>query len=50
MFVDINIASLKRSALVDTGASNLFISKKVTKKLGLLIKKSNNKIKTVNSE
>ncbi|KAK5840685.1 hypothetical protein PVK06_009588 [Gossypium arboreum] len=29
IFMDINIASRKRSALVDTGASNLFISKKV---------------------
>ncbi|MBA0776957.1 hypothetical protein Gotri_011889 [Gossypium trilobum] len=50
IFVDINIAGQKRSALVDTGASNLFISKRAAKKLGLSIRKSNKKIKTVNSE
>ncbi|KAG8498201.1 hypothetical protein CXB51_006628 [Gossypium anomalum] len=50
MFVDINIAGQKRSALIDTGASDLFISEKATKKLGLSIRKSNKKIKTVNSE
>ncbi|MBA0755862.1 hypothetical protein Gogos_020094 [Gossypium gossypioides] len=43
MFVDINIAGQKRSALVDTGASDLFISEKATGKLGLSIKKSNRK-------
>ncbi|MBA0633868.1 hypothetical protein Godav_025731 [Gossypium davidsonii] len=48
MFVDINIAGQKRSALVDTGALDLFISKKVAKKLGLSIRKSNKKIKIVN--
>ncbi|MBA0729385.1 hypothetical protein Golax_025847 [Gossypium laxum] len=50
MFVDINIAGQKRSALIDTGASDLFISEKAARKLGLSIKKSNKKIKTVNSE
>ncbi|MBA0747122.1 hypothetical protein Gogos_009582 [Gossypium gossypioides] len=50
IFVDINIAGQKRSALVDTGASDLFISKKAAKKLGLSIRKSNKKIKTVNSK
>ncbi|KAH1066012.1 hypothetical protein J1N35_030999 [Gossypium stocksii] len=50
IFVDINIACQKRSALVDTRASDLFISKKVTEKPGLSIKKSNRKIKTVNFE
>ncbi|MBA0752374.1 hypothetical protein Gogos_001215 [Gossypium gossypioides] len=50
MFVDINIAGQKWSALVDTGASDLFISKKAAEKLGLSIKKSNRNIKTVNSE
>ncbi|MBA0644034.1 hypothetical protein Goklo_028253 [Gossypium klotzschianum] len=49
MFVDISIAGEKRSALIDTGASDLFISEKATKKLGLSIKKSNKKIKAVNS-
>ncbi|MBA0809847.1 hypothetical protein Gohar_025462 [Gossypium harknessii] len=50
IFVDINIASQKRSALVDTGASSLFISKKAAKKLNLSIRKSNKKIKIVNFE
>ncbi|MBA0576647.1 hypothetical protein Golob_027520, partial [Gossypium lobatum] len=50
MFVDINIAGQKQSALVDTGASGLFISKKATKKLGLSIRKSNRNIKMVNFE
>ncbi|MBA0754973.1 hypothetical protein Gogos_020534 [Gossypium gossypioides] len=50
MFVDINIVGQKRSALIDTGASDLFISEKAAKKLGLSIKKLNKKIKTVNSE
>ncbi|MBA0817893.1 hypothetical protein Gohar_021726 [Gossypium harknessii] len=50
MFVDINIAGQKQSALIDTGASDLFISKKAAKKLGLSIKKSNKKIKIINSE
>ncbi|MBA0754908.1 hypothetical protein Gogos_019856, partial [Gossypium gossypioides] len=50
MFVDINIVGQKRSALIDTEASDLFISEKATRKLGLSIKKSNRKIKTVNFE
>ncbi|KAG8503718.1 hypothetical protein CXB51_001706 [Gossypium anomalum] len=50
MFVDINIAGRNGSALIDTGASDLFISEKAAKKLGLSIKKLNRKIKTVNSE
>ncbi|MBA0574793.1 hypothetical protein Golob_023978, partial [Gossypium lobatum] len=50
MFVDINIEGLKWSALIDTGASNLFISKKAVKKLGLSIRKPNKKIKMVNSK
>ncbi|MBA0789164.1 hypothetical protein Gotri_026810, partial [Gossypium trilobum] len=50
MFVDINITSQKRSALIDTGASDLFISEKAAKKLSLSIKKSNKKIKTINFE
>ncbi|MBA0756390.1 hypothetical protein Gogos_019904 [Gossypium gossypioides] len=50
MLVDINITGQKWSALIDTGASDLFISEKTAKKLGLLIKKLNKKIKTVNSE
>ncbi|MFQ6628971.1 hypothetical protein Gotur_007158 [Gossypium turneri] len=50
MFVDINITGQKRGALIDTGASDLFISEKAAGKLGLPIRKSNKKIKTVNSE
>ncbi|MBA0816782.1 hypothetical protein Gohar_001407 [Gossypium harknessii] len=50
MFVDINIAGQKRSVLVDTRASDLFILEKAAEKLGLSIKKSNRKIKMVNSE
>ncbi|MBA0755341.1 hypothetical protein Gogos_005493 [Gossypium gossypioides] len=50
MFVDINIAGQKRSALIDTGASNFFLSEKAATKLGLPIRKSNSKIKIVNSE
>ncbi|MBA0731184.1 hypothetical protein Golax_025560 [Gossypium laxum] len=41
---------MKRCALIDTGASYLFISKKAIKKLSLSIKKSNKKIKIVNSK
>ncbi|MFQ6651831.1 hypothetical protein Gotur_023999 [Gossypium turneri] len=33
MFVDINIAGQKRSALIDTGAPDLFISEKAARKL-----------------
>ncbi|PPR85349.1 hypothetical protein GOBAR_AA35344 [Gossypium barbadense] len=40
----------KRSALLDTGTSDLFISEKAAKKLGLSIRKSNKNIKTVNSK
>ncbi|MBA0805515.1 hypothetical protein Gohar_005027 [Gossypium harknessii] len=50
IFVDVDVAGQKRSALVDIEASDLFISKKAAEKLGLLIKKSNKKIKTVNSD
>ncbi|PPR91119.1 hypothetical protein GOBAR_AA29567 [Gossypium barbadense] len=50
MFVDVNIAGQKRSALIDTGASDLFMSEKAAKKLGLSIRKSNKKIKVATSE
>ncbi|MBA0729037.1 hypothetical protein Golax_025851, partial [Gossypium laxum] len=50
MFVDINIAGQKRSVLIDTGASNLFMSEKAAKKLGLSIRKSNKKIKVATSK
>lgn len=48
--VDINIASKKRSAIVDTGALDLFISEKATRKHNRSIKKSNKRMKTVNFE
>lgn len=38
------------SALVDTGASNLFISEEGAKKLGLRVEKTKGRLKTVNSE
>ncbi|MBA0749362.1 hypothetical protein Gogos_003306, partial [Gossypium gossypioides] len=50
MFVDINIVGQKRRALIDTKALDLFISEKAAKKLGLSSRKTNKKIKTVNSE
>ncbi|MBA0715340.1 hypothetical protein Golax_014243 [Gossypium laxum] len=50
MFVDINIPSQKSNALVDMGASDLFISEKAAGKLSHSIIKSTKKIKTVNSE
>ncbi|KAE8692579.1 hypothetical protein F3Y22_tig00110831pilonHSYRG00022 [Hibiscus syriacus] len=50
MFVDINVAGQKLSALVDTGASELFMSEPIVKKLGLHVEKVNGSIKTVNVE
>ncbi|KAH1030856.1 hypothetical protein J1N35_043030 [Gossypium stocksii] len=50
MFANINIAGQMRSALVDTRASDLFISEKVMGKLGPSVSKPAKKIKTVNSK
>ncbi|KAH1046315.1 hypothetical protein J1N35_037099 [Gossypium stocksii] len=50
IFIDINIAGQERSALVDTGASNLFILEKAARKLSLSSRKLNKKIKMVSSE
>ncbi|PPR98187.1 hypothetical protein GOBAR_AA22485 [Gossypium barbadense] len=50
MYMDINIASQRKSALIDTGASDLFISRKDMGKLGLSVRKSTKKIKIVNSK
>ncbi|KAE8660305.1 Detected protein of unknown function [Hibiscus syriacus] len=50
MFVDIIIAGQKLSALVDTGASELFMSEPVAKRLGLHVEKSCGSIKTVNAK
>ncbi|KAE8671820.1 hypothetical protein F3Y22_tig00111917pilonHSYRG00118 [Hibiscus syriacus] len=46
----VNVAGQKLSALVDTGASELFMSEPVAKRLGLHIEKTNGSIKTVNVE
>ncbi|KAK5838602.1 hypothetical protein PVK06_007336 [Gossypium arboreum] len=40
IFVDINTESRRRSALIDTEASNLFIPNKFVGKLGLSVSKS----------
>ncbi|KAE8719061.1 cytochrome P450 78A7-like [Hibiscus syriacus] len=50
IFVDVNVAGQKLSALVDTGASELFMSEPTAKILGLHVKKENGSIKTVNAE
>ncbi|XP_039033835.1 uncharacterized protein LOC120169792 [Hibiscus syriacus] len=50
MFVDVNVAGQKLNALVDTGASELFMSEPVAKRLGLHVEKVNGSIKTVNAE
>ncbi|PKI73202.1 hypothetical protein CRG98_006400 [Punica granatum] len=50
MFVDVEIAGKAFSALVDTGASNLFISEEGVKKLRLLVERTRGRLKTVNSE
>ncbi|XP_040937957.1 uncharacterized protein [Gossypium hirsutum] len=50
MFVDIIVAGRKLNALVDTGASDLFMSEEAACKLGLKIDNEWGRIKTVNSE
>ncbi|KAE8696991.1 cytochrome P450 78A7-like [Hibiscus syriacus] len=50
MFLAVNVAGQKLSALVDTGASELFMSEPVAKRLGLQVEKANGSIKTVNAE
>ena len=50
MFVDIIMASRKLNALVDTGASDLFMSEEAACKQGLKIDNEVGRIKTVNSE
>ncbi|XP_040930143.1 uncharacterized protein [Gossypium hirsutum] len=50
MFVDIIVAGRKLNALVDTGASDLFMSEEVACKLGLKIDNEGGRIKTVNSK
>ncbi|KAL3728213.1 hypothetical protein ACJRO7_032888 [Eucalyptus globulus] len=50
MFVDVKIGGTTMSALVDTGASDLFISKEAAKKLHLLVEANKSGwLKTVNS-
>ncbi|PKI50762.1 hypothetical protein CRG98_028904, partial [Punica granatum] len=50
IFADVEIAGKAFSALVDTGASNLFISEEGAKKLGLRVERTRGRLKTVNSE
>ncbi|PPS17152.1 hypothetical protein GOBAR_AA03421 [Gossypium barbadense] len=50
MFADIMVAGKKFNALVNTGASDLFMSEGATHKLGLKIENEPGRIKTVNSE
>ncbi|XP_039021247.1 uncharacterized protein LOC120153338 [Hibiscus syriacus] len=50
MYVDITVAGQKMSALVDTGASELFLSEQAAKKLDLRIEKTSGFIKTVNTK
>ncbi|GMJ07848.1 hypothetical protein HRI_004454000 [Hibiscus trionum] len=50
MFVDIIVAGLKMSALVDTGASKLFVSEQAAKILDLCVEKASGFIKNVNSK
>ncbi|MBA0746116.1 hypothetical protein Gogos_008659 [Gossypium gossypioides] len=49
MFVDIIVTRKRLNTLIDTGASDLFISKKIAKKLGLRVEKELGWIKTMNS-
>ncbi|KAE8658935.1 hypothetical protein F3Y22_tig00116965pilonHSYRG00363 [Hibiscus syriacus] len=50
VYVDITVAGQKMRALVDTGASELFMSEQITKRLGLHVEKASGSIKTVNAE
>ena len=50
IFVDIIVAGNKMNALVDTGASDLFMSERAAKKLGLGVEKGNEWIQTINSK
>ncbi|MFQ6665511.1 hypothetical protein Gotur_032225 [Gossypium turneri] len=50
MFVDIIVVGKKLNALVDTGASDLFMSEEAACKLGLKIDNEVGRIKTVNSK
>lgn len=50
MFVDTMVAGTKINALMDTSASNLFISEGATKELGIIATKGSGWIKTVVSK
>ncbi|PKI46788.1 hypothetical protein CRG98_032825 [Punica granatum] len=50
MFADVEIAGKEFTTLVDTGASNLFISEEGAKKLGLCVERTRGWLKTVNSK
>ncbi|KAE8665117.1 cytochrome P450 78A7-like [Hibiscus syriacus] len=50
MYVDITVAGQKMSALVNIGASELFMSEQIAKRLGLHVEKETGSIKIVNAE
>lgn len=49
MFVDVVVAGTAMKALVDTGASDLFLADRAAKRMGLKVEKGTGSIKTVNS-
>ncbi|KAL3739200.1 hypothetical protein ACJRO7_020581 [Eucalyptus globulus] len=50
MFADVKIGVTTMSALMDTGASNIFVSEEAMKKLNLRVEKGASWLKTVNSK
>ena len=50
IFTDVKIRETTMSVLVDTGASDLFISEEAAKKLNLRVEKGAGWLKTVNSQ
>ncbi|KAE8723917.1 hypothetical protein F3Y22_tig00011277pilonHSYRG00002 [Hibiscus syriacus] len=50
MYVDITVVGQKMSVLVDTSASELFMSEQIAKRLGLHMEKASGSVKTVNAE
>ena len=50
MYIDVVVAGRRLNALVDTGASDLFMSKQTAEKLDLHVQKANGFVKTINSK
>ena len=48
MLIDIMVAGTKITTLVDTGASDLFVARRIAKRLGFKVSKGNRWIKIVN--